>query len=105
MCQSYCSGLNKDGTFWACVEYQHLHVVIIPDTYPLPHVDDWTDFQGDANFLWPWMLYKYIGRGQSKGKKMESTEFNLDLRICRYSCMSVGTRNALAIFQRALNII
>ncbi|KAK4312820.1 hypothetical protein Pmani_015831 [Petrolisthes manimaculis] len=42
---------KPDGTFRLCVDYRKVNKVTIPDSYPLPLIDDLIDAVGQAKFL------------------------------------------------------
>lgn len=40
---------KKDGTMRFCVDFRHLNTATIPDTFPLPCMQDFIDNLGDAS--------------------------------------------------------
>ena len=44
---------KKDGTLRFCVDFRRLNAVTIPDSYPLPRMDDCLDSLGNANVYHP----------------------------------------------------
>lgn len=42
---------KADGTYRFCTDYRKLNSVTVPDSYPLPHLDDLIDGIGSAKFI------------------------------------------------------
>ena len=96
---------KKDGTLRFCVDFRRLNALTIPDTYPLPQMEDCIDSLGEARLfttldaLWGYWQVPIAERDREK------TTFTSHMGTFRYKRMNFGLRNAPATFQRALDII
>ena len=96
---------KKDGTDRFCVDFRRLNAATIPDSYPLPRMDDCIDSLSEAKVftlldaLWG---YWQVPLGEEDKDK---TTFTTHMGTFRYLRMPFGLRNAPASFQRALDII
>lgn len=97
--------LEKNETLQFRVDYWSLNAAAIPDTYPLPHIDECIDSSGEALVITeleaPWGYWQR----PIKVKDRDKNTFTSLLCTNRYTRISFGLRNALATIQRALNII
>ena len=55
---------KKDGTLRFCADFRRLNALTIPDTYPLPRVEDCIDSLGEARLFTTLDRYGAIGRCQ-----------------------------------------
>ena len=96
---------KKDGTERFCVDFRRLNTSTIPDTYPLPRMDDCIDSLSAANVftlldaLWGYWQVPIAEENRDK------TMFTSHMGTYRYLRMPSGLRNAPSSFQRALDII
>ena len=95
---------KKDGTQRFCVDFRRLNAATIPDTYPLPRMDDCIDSLSNANIftlldaLWGYWQVPIAEEDKDK------TTFTSHMGTYRYLRMPFGLRNAPSTFQRALDI-
>ena len=88
-----------------CVDFRRLNALNIPDTYPLPRMEDCIDSLGEVRLfttldaLWG---YWQVPIAESDRDKTTFTSYMGTFRCKR---MPFGLRNASATFQRALDII
>ena len=96
---------KKDGNLRFCVDFRRLNALTIPDTYPLPRMEDCIDSLRKARLfttmdaLWGYWQVPIAERD------LDKTTFTSHLGTFRYKRMPFGLRNAPATFQRALDII
>ena len=96
---------KKDGNLRFCVDFRRLNALSIPDTYPLPRMEDCIDSLGEARLfttlvaLWGYWQVPIAERDRDK------TTFTSHMGTLRYTHMPFGLRNAPTTFQRALDII
>jgi Reverse transcriptase (RNA-dependent DNA polymerase) len=96
---------KPDGTLRFCVDYRRLHTITVPDTYPLPRMDECIDSLGDALVFTTldcnsgyWQIPVHPG-------DRDKTTFTSHYGIYRFLRLPFGLRNAPATFQRAIDII
>jgi len=88
-----------------CVDFRRLNAATIPDTYPLPRMDDCIDSLSTAKVftlldaLWGYWQVPIAEQDRDK------TTFTSHMGTYRYLRMPFGLRNAPSSFQRALDII
>ena len=96
---------KKDGTQRFCVDFRLLNEATVPDTYPLPRMDDCIDSLSLARVyslldaLWGYWQLKLAEEDRDK------TTFTSHMGTFRYLRMPFGLRNAPSSFQRALDIV
>ena len=88
-----------------CIDFRRLNAVKIPDTYPLPRMDDCIDSLSHTRVFS--MLDALWGYWQITIAKKEcgKTTFKSLVGTYRYTRMPFGLRNAPSTFQRALDVI
>jgi hypothetical protein len=96
---------KPDGSLRYCVEYRKLNAITVPDTYPLPLMDESIDFLGEAAIFFT--LDYNIGYWQIPVDPAdhEKTTFKSHLGIYRFIRLPFGLRNAPGTFPRAVDII
>ena len=96
---------KKDGKMRFCVDFRRLNAATIPDTYPLPRMDDCIDSLSEAKVftlldaLWGYWQVPIAEKDKDK------TTFTSHMGTFRYTRMPFGLRNAPSTFQRALDIV
>ena len=96
---------KNDGTLCFCVDYRRLNNAIIPDTYPLPRMDDCIDSLGEAAVFTTLDANSGYWQLPLAAQDKDKTTFTSHCGAFRYTRMPFGLRNAPATFQRALDII
>jgi Reverse transcriptase (RNA-dependent DNA polymerase) len=93
------------GTLRFCVDYRRLNMITVPDTYPLPRMDECIDSLGDAVVFTTldcnsgyWQIPVHPG-------DRAKTTFTSHYGIYRFLRLPFGLRNAPATFKRAIDII
>jgi hypothetical protein len=88
-----------------CVDYRRLNMITVPDTYPLPRMDECIDSLGDAVVFTNldcnsgyWKIPVHPG-------DRDKTTFTSHYGTYRFLRLPFGLRNAPATFQRAIDII
>ena len=96
---------KKDGSIRFCVEYRRANAKKVPDSHPLPQIDDCLDSLGDAEIFTT--LDRNAGYWQVPvaTEDHDKTTFTSYLGTFVYRRMPFGLRNAPATFQHALDII
>ncbi|XP_047479369.1 uncharacterized protein LOC125032316 [Penaeus chinensis] len=94
---------KPDGTSRLCTDYRKLNKVTIPDSYPLPLIEELVDSIGQAKFITKIDMQKgYYQIGLTDNAKIISA-FITPFGLYNYTVMPFGMCNAPATFQRAIN--
>ncbi|XP_063585832.1 uncharacterized protein LOC134763205 [Penaeus indicus] len=94
---------KSDGTSRLCTDYRKLNKVTIPDSYPLPLIEELVDSIGQAKFITKIDMQKgYYQIGLTDNAKTISA-FITPFGLYNYTVMPFGMCNAPATFQRAIN--
>lgn len=96
---------KKDRTLRFCVDYRRLNAKTVPDTYPLPRMDDCIDSLGEAGIFSTLDCNSGYWQIPVAPEDRDKTTFTSYLGTFRYRRMPFGLRNAPATFQRALDIV
>ena len=96
---------KPDGTFRFCTDYRKVNAVTIPDSYPLPRIDDCVDTIGSARYVTKLDLLKGYWQVPLTARASEISAFVTPDKFQQYSVMAFGMRNAPATFQRLVNIV
>jgi len=96
---------KKDGNQRFCIDFRRLNAATIPDTYPLPRMDDCIDSLSEANVFT--LLDALWGYWQIPLAECDRDKTTFTSHLGTYRClrMPFGLRNAPLTFQRALDII
>ena len=95
---------KPDGTFRFCTDYRKVNAVTIPDSYPLPRIDDCVDTIGSARYVTKLDLLKGYWQVPLTARASEISAFVTPDKFQQYSVMAFGMRNAPATSQRLVNI-
>ena len=97
--------LKSDESHRFCTDYRRVNAVTIPDSYPLPRMDDCVDRVGSARFVTKLDLLKGYWQVQLTDRAKKISAFVTPDSFLQYKVMAFGMRNAPACFQRLVNII
>ncbi len=94
---------KPDGSSRFCTDFRRLNCVTIPDSYPLPLIDDLVDNVGQSQFITTIDLQKgYYQIGLTEEAKPLSA-FITPFGLFQYRVLPFGLINAPATFQRVIN--
>lgn len=96
---------KPDGTQRFCTDYRKVNNVTIPDSFPLPRMDDCIDTIGSAAYVTKLDLLKGYWQVPLTLRASEVSAFVTPDSFCQYTVMAFGMRNAPATFQRLVNIV
>lgn len=80
---------KADGTPRFCTDFKEVNAVTVPDSFPLPQMEDCIDSISSAVFI----------------SKLEISAFVTPDHFAQYTVMAFGMRNAPATFQQLMNLI
>ena len=93
----------KPKGYRVCIDYRKVNAVTIPDSYPLPRIEDIIDQVGHATFITTLDLMKgYYGIRLAEEAK-EISAFVTPFGLYEFNVLAFGFRNAPATFQRMVN--
>jgi hypothetical protein len=93
------------GALRFCVDYRKLNMITVPDTYPLPRMDECIDSLGDANVFTTLDCNSGYWQIPVHPEDRDKTTFTSHYGIYRFLRLPFGLRNAPVTFQRAIDII
>ncbi|KAL0151722.1 hypothetical protein M9458_052948 [Cirrhinus mrigala] len=96
---------KPDGTYRFCTDYRKVNSVTVPDSYPLPRMEDCIDNLGSAKFVTKLDLLKGYWQVPLTARAAEISAFVTSDNFLQYRVMAFGLRNAPATFQRLVNIV
>ena len=97
--------LKSDSSYRFCTDYRRVNAVTVPDSYPMPRVDDCVDRIGSATFVSKLDLLKgYWQVGLTPRARLISAFVTPDAFL-QYNVMAFGMRNAGATFQRLVDLV
>jgi hypothetical protein len=96
---------KPDGSLRFCVDYRKLNSITIPDTYPLPRMDECIDYLGDAAVFTTLDCNSGYWQIPVHPEDRDKTAFTSHYRIYRFLRLPFGLRNAPATFQKVIDII
>lgn len=96
---------KADGTFRFCTDYRKVNSVTVPDSYPLPRMEDCIDNLGSAKFVTKLDLLKGFWQIPLSPRAAQISAFVTPDNFLQYKVMAFGLRNAPATFQRLVNIV
>jgi hypothetical protein len=100
-----CLVTKPDGALRICVDYRKLNMISVPDTYPLPRIDECIDSLGDATVFTTLHCNSGYWQISVHPDDRDKTTFTSHYGIYRFLRLPFGLRNAPATFQRAIDII
>ena len=96
---------KPDGSLRFCVDYRRLNAITVPDTYPLPRMDECIDSLGDAAIFTTLDCNSGYWQIPVRPEDRDKTTFTSHQGIFRFRRLPFGLRNAPATFQRAIDVI
>lgn len=96
---------KPDGTFRFCTDYRKVNAVTVPDSYPLPRMEDCIDNIGSARFVTKLDMLKGYWQVPLTQQASEISAFVTPDNFLQYTAMAFGLRNAPATFQRLVDIV
>lgn len=96
---------KSDGTVRFCTDYRKVNAVTVPDSYPLPRMEDCIDNIGSARFVTKLDMLKGYWQVPLTSKASEISAFVTPDNFLQYTSMAFGLRNAPATFQRLVDIV
>ncbi|KAL1276640.1 hypothetical protein QQF64_036263 [Cirrhinus molitorella] len=103
---SPCLLVNKpDGSVRFCTDYRRVNAVTVPDSYPLPRMEDCVDSIGSAKFVSKLDLLKGYWQVPLTQRASDISAFVTPDCFMQYNVMAFGMRNAPATFQRLIQTV
>jgi len=96
---------KPDGTFRFCTDFRKVNAVTVPDSYPLPRMEDCVDNLGSARFVTKLDMLKGYWQVPLTSQASDISAFVTPDKFLQYTAMAFGLRNAPATFQRLVNIV
>lgn len=96
---------KPDGTSRLCTDYRRVNTVTIPDSFPLPRIDDCIDRIGSAAYVSKLDLLKGYWQVPLTSRASDISAFVTPDNFLQYTVMPFGMRNAPATFQRLVNTV
>ena len=94
---------KPDNSYRMCTDFRHLNQVTVPDSYPLPRVDDLIDEVGKSSYITKIDLLKGYYQIPLAQESRDLTAFVTPDGLYRYCVMPFGLQTAPAVFQRLMN--
>ena len=96
---------KPDGSLRFCVDYRRLNAITVPDTYPLPRMDECIDSLGAAVVFTTLDCNSGYWQIPVAPTDREKTAFTSHFGVYQFRRLPFGLRNAPGTFQRAIDII
>ncbi|XP_076859481.1 uncharacterized protein LOC143512733 [Brachyhypopomus gauderio] len=96
---------KPDGTFRLCTDYRKVNAVTVPDSYPMPRMEDCIDRIGSARFVSKLDLLKGYWQVPLTTRASDISAFATPDQFLQYTVMPFGLRNAPSTFQRLMNMV
>ena len=96
---------KKDGSLRFCIDFRHLNLLMKPDVFPLPRMDDLLDQLGQSKFFSTLDLASGYWQVKVHPDSREKTAFITHQGLYEFKVMPFGLRNAPAVFQRLMQCV
>ncbi|KAL6485896.1 hypothetical protein MHYP_G00052880 [Metynnis hypsauchen] len=96
---------KPDGTFRFYTDYRKVNSVTVPDSFPLPRIEDCVDCVGNAQYVTKLDLLKGYWQVPLTEHASVISAFVTPDSFMQYSVMAFGMRNAPAAFQRLMSCV
>ena len=96
---------KADGSPRFCTDYRKVNAVTVPDSFPLPRMDDCIDSIGPAVFISKLDLLKGYWQVPLTERASDISAFVTPDHFLQYTVMAFGMRNAPATFQRLIQFV
>lgn len=96
---------KPDGTSRFCTDFRKVNAVTVPDSYPLPRIEDCIDNIGSARFVSKLDLLKGYWQVPLTPRASIISAFVTPDDFLQYTVLAFGMRNAPATFQRLVNTV
>jgi len=96
---------KKTGKYRFCIDYRQLNKVTVPDSYPLPRIDELLEKYRKAKWFSSIDLAAGFHQIEMDEKDKAKTAFVCAKGLYEYNVMPFGLTNAPATFQRAMDEI
>ena len=96
---------NSDGTTRFCTDFRKVNAVTVPDSFPLPRMEDCIDSIGPAVFITKLDLLKGYWQVPLTLRASDISAFVTPDHFLQYTVMAFGMRNAPATFQRLMQLV
>ncbi|KAL6461078.1 hypothetical protein MHYP_G00310440 [Metynnis hypsauchen] len=96
---------KPDTTYRFCTDYRKVNAITVPDSFPLPRMEDCVDRVGSAKFVTKLDLLKGYWQVPLTSRASDISAFATPDTFLQYTVMAFGLRNAPATFQRLMTIV
>ena len=96
---------KSDGTLRFCTDFRKVNAVTVPDSYPLPRMEDCIDSLGSATHVSKLDLLKGYWQVPLTPCASEISAFVTPDDCSQYNVLAFGLRNAPATFQGLVNVV
>lgn len=96
---------KSDGTPRFCTDFRKVNAVTVPDSFPLPRMEDCIDSIGPAEYITKLDLLKGYWQVPLTPRASDISAFVTPDNFMQYTVMAFGMRNAPATFQRMMHMV